>query len=370
MQASLLTRRHALIGAAALFAPLTPRILGAQAVALAKEPGLIRLDGNENPYGPSPAAREAILASAGEASRYADETMTSLVRQIAAREGVPSSQVMIGTGSGELLRVAGLHALTTAPGSELVAAKPTYEELPEFAGRLGLKVVWVAPDSGHRHDLAAMRAVVTDRTRLVYVCNPNNPTGTAVRRDAHEAFIRSIPRECTVIVDEAYIDFVDDPGAETVAGLVKDVPNLIVLRTFSKLHGLAGLRIGYAVMPAELGQRFAQLSLTWPNTTGLSAAMASFNDAAFLKSTLAALVGDRERVHAALDGLGLRRTEAKGNFVFFDTGGELKRFQDRMLGQGVKVGRKFAGYETWARVTIGAKHEVDRFLAVLPQALG
>jgi histidinol-phosphate aminotransferase len=365
-----LTRRNALLGATALLAPLPRGILAAAPGASADKPRVIRLDGNENPYGPSPAARQAILASAGAAPRYADETIDVLTQQLAAHEGVADTQIVIGTGSGELLKMAGLLAMTTTAGSELVASRPTYEELPVFAGRLGLKVIWVAPDAALRHDLPAMRGAVTELTRLVYVCNPNNPTGTAVTREAVEAFVRSVPGNCIVVVDEAYMDFVDQPGIATAAGLVKEVPNMIVLRTFSKLHGLAGLRIGYAIAPADLAPRIARLSLTWPNSTGLSAAIASFNDHAFLKETRSALVGDRQHVHATLDRLGLQRTVAQGNFVFFDTGGPLKRFQDRMLAEGIKVGRHFDGYDTWARVTVGVHGEVDRFLSALPKVLG
>ena len=365
-----LTRREALFGAAALLAPLPASVMAAAPGTSAHRSSLIRLDSNENPYGPSPAARQAILASVGEAPRYANDSITNLTTQLAAHESVAKSQIVIGTGSGELLKMAGILAMTTAAGGELVASRPTYEELPEFAAKLGMKVRWLAPDGTHGHDLAAMRAAVTDLTRLVYVCNPNNPTGTAVTRDALEAFVRSVPAACTVIIDEAYMDFVDRPGVATLAGLVKDMPNLIVLHTFSKLHGLAGLRIGYAITPVALAPRFAALSLTWPNTTGLSAAIASFNDHAFQHSTRAALVGDRARVHATLDRLGLQRADAQGNFVFFDTGGPLKRFQDHMLAAGIKIGRHFDGYDTWARVTIGVHREVDRFLAALPRALG
>jgi histidinol-phosphate aminotransferase len=370
MRTNRLTRRDALIGAAALLATRPSNIFATAPSTAAGTQGLIKLDGNENPYGPSPAARRAILASVGEAPRYADATIATLTNQLAAHEGVATSQIVIGTGSGEILRMAGLLAATITPGSELVASRPTYEELPVFAERLGLKVRWVAPDANHRHDLPAMRGAITELTRLVYICNPNNPTGTAVTRDALEAFIRSVPATCTVIVDEAYMDLVDQPGVATVAGLVQEVPNMIVLRTFSKIHGLAGLRIGYGIMPAALAPRFAALSLTWPNTTGLSAAIASFNDHAFLKTTRAALVGDRARVHATLDRMGLKRADAQGNFVFFDTGGPLQRFQERMLAEGIKVGRHFDGYDTWSRVTIGVHREVDRFLAALPRALG
>ncbi|HMI37929.1 MAG TPA: histidinol-phosphate transaminase [Steroidobacteraceae bacterium] len=364
-----LTRRAALLGAAAFLAPIPTSVLAAARKDPAHKSGLIRLDSNENPYGPSPAARQAILASAGEAPRYADATIESLTKELATHEGVAASQIVIGTGSGELLRMAGLLAMTSAPGSELVASRPTYEELPQFAEKMGLKVQWVAPDAAHRHDLPAMRAAITELTRLVYVCNPNNPTGTAVTREALESFIRTVPAQCTVIVDEAYMDLVDQPGVGTVAGLVKDVPNVIVLHTFSKIHGLAGLRVGYSISPVALAQRFAALTLTWPNSTGISAATASFNDHAFLNTTRAALVGDRARVHATLDRMGLRRSAAQGNFVFFDTGAPLKRFQDGMLAAGIKVGRHFDGYDTWARVTIGVHREVDQFLGALPHAL-
>jgi histidinol-phosphate aminotransferase len=364
-----MTRRNALLGAAALLSPLIPAIGLAHARPLAPLPGTILLNGNENPYGPSPAARRAIIASAGAAPRYADSSIAMLVAQIAAHEGIPLAQVAVGSGSGELLRMAALLASTTRPGSELVACRPTYEELPEFAGRIGLKVQWVAPDAVLRHDLAAMRAAVTERTSLVYVCNPNNPTGTAVTRDALEAFVSSVPATTTVIVDEAYIDFAGGEGVGSVAAHAQKVPNLIVLRTFSKIHGLAGLRIGYSISSAAVAKRLADLALVWPNTTGIDAALASLNDLEFLKTTRDAILADRARVHTSLDGLGLQHTAAQGNFVFFDTGMPVQRFSDRMLARGIKVGRPFDGYDTWSRTTIGKRDEVDLFLAALPGAL-
>jgi histidinol-phosphate aminotransferase len=365
-----LTRRHALLGAAALLAPFTPRLAIADTTPVATaatDP--ILLNGNENPYGPSPAARQAIISSADSAPRYADASIERLASRIAAREGVPRAQVAIGSGSGELLRMAGLLASTTAPGSELVAARPTYEELPEFAARLGLALRWVAPDAAHRHDLPAMRAAIGERTSVVYVCNPNNPTGAAVTREALATFIRSVPARIHVVVDEAYIDFADAAGVASMAPLTQQVPNLIVLRTFSKIHGLAGLRVGYAISSAALSKPLADLSLVWPNTTGIDAALASYNDHEFLQTTRAAILADRARVQAAIDRLGLPRAESQGNFVFFDTGRPVQEFRERMLAQGLKVGRNFNGYDNWSRTTIGRRNEVDRFLAALPGAL-
>lgn len=366
-----LTRRTALLGAAALLAPWRGNAApGDAALAQPQTRGPVLLNGNENPYGPSPAARRAIVASVDAAPRYAEDSITELRQRLATREGVDVGQVVIGSGSGELLRMAVLLARTAAADAEVVASKPTFEELPDFAQQLGLAVRWVAPDPAHRHDLPAMRAAITPRTQLVYVCNPNNPTGTAVDRQSLQAFVRSVPASTTVLVDEAYIDFVNATGVGTVAPLVNEVPNLVVLRTFSKLHGLAGLRVGYGIASPALAPRLAALSLVWPNTTGLAAALASLGDAGYLARTRTVLIEDRERVQATLDRLGLRRTDAQGNFVFFDTGAPIARFQDRMLAHGLRVGRRFAGYDTWSRVTIGTRQEVDRFLSALPGALG
>jgi histidinol-phosphate aminotransferase len=368
-----LSRRSALLGAAGLLSPLAARLVLADAVPLrqaaAARDAVLLLNGNENPYGPSPAAREAILANLGEVPWYAEGSIETLRAQIAQRELVAPGQVVIGSGSGELLRIAGLLAAASMPGGELVAARPTYEELPEFATLMGLKLRWVAADASLRHDLGAMRAAVGERTRLVYVCNPNNPTGTVVTREALEAFVRSLPAGVTVVVDEAYVDFVDEPGVASVAPLVQRVPNLVVLRTFSKLHGLAGLRVGYAVTTPALAADLARYSLVWPNTLGLAAASASLGDVAFQTATRKAIVDDRARIHAALDRLGLRHTNAQGNFVFFDTGQPVKTFQDAMRAQGIRVGRRFDVYDTWSRVTIGRREHVDRFLDALPRAL-
>ncbi|MCE3284440.1 MAG: hypothetical protein K0R70_696 [Steroidobacteraceae bacterium] len=369
-----LTRRRALLGsAAALLGPWPSRIVFADdgSVVSATRPGTgpILLNGNENPYGPSPAARRAILDSMGAAPRYAEESIEVLRRQIALHEGVDPAQVLVGSGSGELLRMAGLLAARTLAGGELVAARPTYEELPEFAERLGLTVRWVDVDAEHRHDLDAFLRAITSRTSLVYVCNPNNPTGTTVATDQLAAFVRAVPGPVTVVVDEAYVDFTDVPGRSTAVGLLREAPNLVVLRTFSKLHGLAGLRVGYGIAPASLATRLGALSLVWPNSTGIAAATASLNDRGFLQATRTAIVDDRTRVQGALDRLGRPRADSKGNFVFFDTGRPVAEFQECMLAQGLRVGRRFAGYDTWSRVTIGVRDEVDRFLAALPGAL-
>ena len=367
-----LTRRSALFGAAALLMPLSPRSSLAAAAAPAATPhaaaGPIRLDSNENPYGPSPAARRAILASIGDSPRYADSEIKTLAAMAATRDGVTPEQVTIGTGSGELLSIAALLAAEAGPG-ELVAAQPTFEDLPGYAAKFGVATHWVGLDAAHRHDLKAMAAAITPQTRLVYLCNPNNPTGTALGRDALETFIRAVPASVLVLADEAYLDLADAPGVASMAPLIASCPNLIVTRTFSKIHGLAGLRIGYGLAAPALAARMKAKQPAFPNVAGLRAAIASLDDHRFLAETRHALITDRARVQNTLDRLGLARAESQGNFVFFDTGRPHAEFLTAMLAHGVKVGRHFDRYDTWARVTIGTHAEVDRFLAVLPKAL-
>jgi histidinol-phosphate aminotransferase len=375
-----LSRRTALFGAAALLAPLAPRFASAATAAADSAPapaaglqaakGPIRLDSNENPYGPSPAARRAILASAIEAPRYADDAIQELVTALAEYQHMDRTQIVIGSGSAELLNMAAMVAAEPGPGGELIAAQPTFEQLSEFAARVGVETKWVPLDAGHLHDLAAMRAAITPRTRLVYVCNPNNPTATALRRDALEAFIRSVPTTVLVVVDEAYIDLVDADGVGTVAALTKDCPNLIVLRTFSKIHGLAGLRIGYGMAQPALIARFRNIQLAFPNVSGLRAAIAGLGDHGFVTETRRALITDRVRIEAMLDRLGCTHTRSQGNFVFFDVSMPIAAFRTAMLDRGIRVGRPFQRYDQWARVTIGTHAEVDRFLELLPAALG
>ena len=369
-----LTRRGALLGAAALLTPLVPS-LGAAAAAAAPpvapttSTGLVRLDSNENPYGPSPAARRAILASVNDAPRYADQTVRDLTNALARRDGFDPSLVVVGSGSGELLNVAGLLAAEGSTGGDLVASQPTFEDLPRFAAKMAVTTRWVPADADHRHDLGAMLAAIGSHTRLVYVCNPNNPTGTAVPATDLAQFIRAVPHDVLVLVDEAYMDLADADGVASAVPMVRECPNLVVLRTFSKIHGLAGLRVGYSVAGPELSARIANKLVAFPNCTGLSAAIASLGDHEFIATTRKALIADRRRVEAAIDAQGRPRAKSQGNFVFFDTGMPHKAFLDRMLAQQIKIGRHFDRYDNWARITIGTRPEVDRLLAALPGAL-
>jgi histidinol-phosphate aminotransferase len=222
-------------------------------------------------------------------------------------------------------------------------------------------------DDALRHNLPAMHAAVSARTRAVYLCNPNNPTGTAVSAADISAFISSLPGSVLTIVDEAYMDFTTAGGVRSVVDLVGGAQPLVVLRTFSKIHGMAGLRCGYAITTPDLAKTLADACMTTPNIFAVRAARASLDDRAFLAATRTRILASRARITAELRRLKLRYAEPQGNFVFFDSGMPLKQFQDRMRERNILVGRLFPPYETWCRISVGTELEVTAFLTALAE---
>ncbi len=323
---------------------------------------------NENPYGPSPAARRVMQASIPEGCRYPSDTeIKGLIARIAEHEGTDSEHIVIGTGSGELLRA--LVLVCARDGGEIVAAQPTYLELPEYAETLGVKTRFVPVDALLQHDLAAMHAAITANTRAVYICNPNNPTGTAVGAAAIRDFVAALPPQVYAIVDEAYMDFTDAPGVGSVADLVDGNRRVIVLRTFSKLHGMAGMRLGYAITRKDIATQLTAVCMTYPNIMVVRAGQASLADRAFLSDTRRRILASRARITARLDALGLKYARPQGNFVFFDTGIPLERFSKGMQAHNILVGRLFPPFTNWCRITIGTEADVEAFLRELPGAV-
>jgi histidinol-phosphate aminotransferase len=339
-------------------APSVPN--GAQAAPGAQP---IVLCWNENPYGPSPAARAVLSRTIPISCRYPNDENQQLIDALAEHEHTSADHIVLGTGSGELLRALGfLHGRN---GGEIIAARPTYSELTDYARQSGATLKFVPVDKQHRHDLAAMHAAVSERTRAVYLCNPNNPTGTAVRVEEIEAFVNSLPDGVTTIVDEAYIDFADLYAVGTVTNLVAKGKRVVVLRTFSKIHGMAGIRIGYGIARPDIISDISAAAMTSPNIFAVRAARASLADRAFLTDTRRRIIASRRRITKELTGLGLAYAEPQGNFVFFDTGKPLERFTDLMKAQNILVGRHFPPYDNWCRITIGTEPEVTAFLEAL-----
>jgi histidinol-phosphate aminotransferase len=321
----------------------------------------VDLSSNENPYGPCPAALEAMTRSQAAACRYPDDAEKTTTEAIARLHGVSPERVVLGAGSSEVLRLC--DATFLGPGRTVVAAEPTFEAVLHYAKVTTAEPVTVPLTADFRHDLAAMARACDDRTGLVYVCNPNNPTGTIVAGEELLAFMEKVPRVATVVVDEAYHHFVEAPAYRSALALVDRFPNLVVARTFSKIYGMAGMRLGYGVTSkANADALRAHAAWSNVNTTVLAAAQASLADGALVARLREKLNGTRRWLVAELERDGRRTIPSEANFVMIDMGRDVKPLIEALAAGGVRVGRRFAALPTWLRVTIGTPEEMQAFL--------
>lgn len=328
-------------------------------VTLAPDGRSFKLSSNESPFGPLPSVVAAIAAEAAEVHRYPDNGCQTLAEAISVRWGVPPAHVAVGCGSVGVTQ----QLLTAAaePGGEVLYAWRSFEAWPILSDLSGAESVRV-PLREETHDLPAMAAAITDRTRVVFVCNPNNPTGTVVRRAQLTAFIDQVPPDCLVVLDEAYREYVRDPGVPDGITLYRDRPNLAVLRTFSKAYGLAGLRVGFMIAhePVAAAVRMTMLPFS-VNHLAQTAAIASLEAEPELLERVDAVVGERTRVRESLlaDGWSVPPTEA--NFIWLRLGDDTADFAARCDAAGVSI-RPFGAEGT--RVTIGDPEANEAFLAV------
>jgi histidinol-phosphate aminotransferase len=314
------------------------------------------LDANENPFPPLPAVRELLAAECGRVNRYPDRSVTALTDALAERLAVPASHIATGAGSVGVTQHL-LHSLLR-DGGDVVHAWPSFEAYPHLTGLCGGRSVRV-PLRDEMHDLPAMARAITGRTRLVIVCNPNNPTGTAVRRGGLEAFLDAVPDGVPVLLDEAYREFVRDPEVPDGIELYRERPDVIVLRTFSKAYGLAGLRVGYAVAHEALAAGIRRGAVPFGvNSLAQSAAVASLGAEEELLQRVEAVVKERDRLACGLRDLGLPGPVAatEANFVWLRLGERTTAFAEACAAAGVTV-RAFPG--EGARVTVGEPEAND-----------
>jgi histidinol-phosphate aminotransferase len=278
-----------------------------------------KVSSNENPYPPLPSVLDVVRDAAASINRYPDMAVTELTQALATTLGVPVEHVATGTGSvGVLGQVI---AATCDPGDEVVYAWRSFEAYPIVTALAGAKSVQVGLDDHARHRLDAMRASITDRTKVVIVCTPNNPTGPLVTHDELERFLDAVPTRVLVVIDEAYLEFVTDPAAPRSLELYRDRPNVMVLRTFSKAYGLAGLRVGYAVAHAPVAAALRKTATPFGvNSIAQAAAVASLRAFDELQERVDALVSERTRVVEELRGQGWFIPETQANFVWFGLG--------------------------------------------------
>jgi histidinol-phosphate aminotransferase len=328
--------------------------------------GPILLNSNENPYGPSPKALAALIAANPVANRYPDDAEDAMRAAIAKQHGVATEQVVLGCGSSEILQMADL--AFTGPGRKAVAAEPTFEAVLRYAKVLRAEPVTVPLTPDFRHDLGKMAAACQAGAGLAYVCNPNNPTGTIVSGDELARFASRAPIATTILVDEAYAHFVEDPSYRSALDLIAKHPNVVVARTFSKIYGMAGLRLGYAVGTKErIGEMAKYATFSNANAAVLAAALASLDDPDLVTRQRSLLNDTRRWLVAEMDRQGRRTIPSHTNFVMIDVGGDVKPVIQAFRDRNILVGRKFPSLPTWLRVTIGTPDDIKAFAAALQE---
>lgn len=319
-----------------------------------------KISSNENPYPPLPSVLRVVADAATTMNRYPDLAVTELTKAIAKSLGVEPANIATGTGSVGVLGQ--IIAATCDPGDEVIYAWRSFEAYPIVVAIAGGVSVQVPLDVHARHDLAAMAAAITGRTRLILICTPNNPTGPVVRQDELDAFLDTVPGDILVVIDQAYVEFVTDDRAADALAAYSARPNVAVLRTFSKAYGLAGLRVGYAVAHEAVAEALRKTAVPFGvSTIAQKAAIASIEVFDELQDRVDALVAERERVVAGLSLQGWRVIETQANFVWLPLGADTVAFAAAADKAGLVV-RAFAG--EGARCTIAEPEANDRLLRV------
>ena len=402
--ASISRRRFAsLLGVCAACAVASSRVTRAGSLLSGVAPGaaaesatvadVVRLSANENPYGPSPMAIKAMTEAFSLSCRYPDDHADQLIDSLAKINGVSRDQILIADGSGEILKVCASaftgpmsvnanHPVELMPHSrggampafvpgrgKMIVADPTFEAILNHARVNMAEVVRVPLNASFGHDVTKMLAAASEG--LIYICNPNNPTASITAKSEMRELLRKAPRETIVLVDEAYHHYADSADYESVIPLIKDHSNLIVARTFSKVFGMAGLRLGYCVAQPQTIQRLRPHQ-TWDsvNIMAMVAAIASLNDADHVTNGQRLNSETKKFTLDGLEAMGFRSIPSQANFIMIDVKRPVRPMLDGLRQRGVQVGRLFPTLPTHMRVTIGKKPEMEAFLSSFRKVAG
>jgi histidinol-phosphate aminotransferase len=351
-------------------ARLRPYVPGKPIEEVQRELGLtdvIKLASNENPLGPSPRALEALVAAASGVALYPEGSAPALRRAVSRATGMPEDTLVFGNGSDEVLHLLALTFLQ--PGDETVQGDPSFAMYEIYATQCDAVPVLV-PLKNFTHDLDAMADAVTSRTRMVFIANPNNPTGTLVRRDAVARFLDRLPHNVLVVLDEAYDEYVTGPDKPDLRPLVLEGRNVVILHTFSKAYGLAGLRVGYGIMRPQLATLLNRVRSPFNvNLPAQAAAAAALGDSEHVTRTVALNAEGRNYFYAEFERLGLRYVPSEGNFVLVDVG-DGRRVFEALQHKGVIVRSAHGmGLPRHIRVTTGTMPQNQRFIAALKDVL-
>ena len=323
---------------------------------------------NENPFGPSKKVREAMHQNFDLGCRYPSQVLDDLASKIATKEGVTPDHIVIGAGSTEGLKITGLTYANN--GGEIIAARPTFLAMLMYAEQWGGKINWVDLDKDMRLDVDEMEKRISSKTELIFLCNPNNPTSTLLPKDQLVDFVETASEKTIVFSDEAYYDFIEEPNYPSMVDKVKQGKDVIVSKTFSKVYGLAGLRIGYLVAKPSTARRLRQNMVANTNMMAITGANAAMEDKEFYDFSIAKNKEAKSMMRMTMDDLGLKYADSHTNFLFFETGMDIERFNRMMLDEGVQVGRPFPPYRNWCRVSTGLIEEVEMFNAALRKIVG
>tara|TARA_R110001583_G_scaffold185453_1_gene345548 strand:+ start:64062 stop:65222 length:1161 start_codon:yes stop_codon:yes gene_type:complete len=335
---------------------------------LGPKEGVALLSRNENPYGPSKSALKMVEYAASKGAYYtSQEAVQTLMQLIADKHGVAPEQVVLTTGSGEVLS-----AIAMIYGKEgpIVAPRLFWDTTALYAVNQGVGSIDRVPLAADMSvDLAAIEAKVSSDTGIVQLCNPNNPTGMVSDAATLKASVKRMAAKTTVLVDEAYMELADDPEGNTCIGLINEGHDVIVTRTFSKIFGMAGLRMGYSISSAETAEKIRGVVMSWSPCTSYAAAIGAYQDEAFIDYSKKKIVEAREMVNITIDTLGLERLPSQTNFVYFKSGKEANDVQKAMSAKLISVRGQYMDYNEWTRVSMGKIEDVERFCKALPEVV-
>ena len=369
----LLSRRQLLQGAGAIIGagacPALIRGAIAQELEIPRPDHVIRAGTNENPYGPSRVALQAIAEAMDLTNQYGRGNYDGLMKLVASLNGVSVDNVVMGAGSGEILKTGGL--IASWDKGSVVCADPTYHDLVRYAGNAGSEIIRVPVNENLETDLDAIASAIRGDTVMVYLVNPNNPLPNYVTKDVLKDFVREVSKDRLVFVDEAYFEYIEDPEYGSMIELVAEGnSNVIVARTASKIHGLAGLNVGFGFAHPELAARIQDLKTGKNNILGIEAAYASYQDLEFQDFTRRKNKESMAIVEEMFEELGVRYVKSQTNFTFFETGIPVGEVNAALLEEGIQVGRPFPPFETWSRVSMAKPEEMRYYVQTFKRLFG
>ncbi len=324
---------------------------------------LIRLSSNENPYGPSEKVRNAITSAFEHSCRYPYAYADELAEILAKKEGVTKDHIIICGGSTEGLKVTGLTFASN--GGEIIAAKPTFLAMMTYAKQWGAEVNWVPVGEDKGYDMPEIEKRISSKTKLVFLCNPNNPTSTILPSKKLMDFCDTISNKTILFSDEAYYDYIQDPNYPSMIELVKKDKNVIVSRTFSKVYGMAGLRIGYLIAKPSLAEKLRKNMVAYSNVLAIAGAKEALKDKEFYTFSLQKTREAKGLIYKTLDTLELPYVKSNTNFIFFKSGKEIRTLHKEMMNKGILIGRPFPPFFDWCRISTGTIEEVTLFTKAL-----